>query len=106
MSLDACRQHDLYLAFEKLITIAKESEFYAKRLAGKDIRSTDELGLIEPLTFTDLSEHMYPASHAMCTGAYWGGFVLKSGGSTGVPKYSIYDKADVEHMITYALPAL
>jgi phenylacetate-coenzyme A ligase PaaK-like adenylate-forming protein len=99
-------QNEIDSALTKLASIASRSKFYAERLAGHHIQSTVDLEKIEPVTPADLSKYMYPADTVMSTGPFIGGFVLKSGGSTGIPKYSIFDKSDLDAMIDYAVPIL
>jgi phenylacetate-CoA ligase len=64
----------------------------------KSLQSIDDLSrlpIMETQTPQHIPKEMFPVV---------GGYVTRSGGSTGEPKYSIYDGADWERMISSAVP--
>lgn len=89
-----------------LILHAKKSVFYNKRLHGIKIESCDDLEKIPVLTRDEMEENMSPRGNGLCTGDYSGGYVSRSGGTTGEPKFSIYDGADWDSMIGNAVRVL
>ncbi|MFC1521762.1 acyl-CoA reductase [Elusimicrobiota bacterium] len=89
-----------------LIDKARCSKYYGRILKGLDIDSTDDLEKIPILTREKMEKNMPPQGIGLCTGPYQGGYVSRSGGSTGVPKFSIYDGHDWEAMIGSAVKAL
>ena len=86
----------------RLIAKARRSEFYSKRLSGLKIDSTEDLEKIPVLTRQEMDANIPPAGNGLSTGPWYGGYVSRSGGSTGKPKFSIYDGHDWEEMINNA----
>jgi len=89
-----------------LIRIARRSEFYGKRLKGIEIGGVEDLEKVPILTRGEMEAHMPPHGMGLSTGAPQGGYVSRSGGSTGEPKFSFYDGRDWEAMIDRAVPVL
>lgn len=87
----------------ELIEKARKSEFYGKRLKKIKIETTDDLVKIPMLTRPEMEKNMPPQGNGLSTGDYSGGYVSRSGGSTGIPKFSIYDNHDWDHMIDSAV---
>jgi phenylacetate-CoA ligase len=87
----------------RLIDRARLSGFYGSRLKGITIESTADLSKIPLLTRDDMEANMPPQGTGLCTGPYTGGYVSRSGGSTGEPKYSVYDSHDWDQMIGNAV---
>lgn len=90
----------------KLIDHAQQASFYAERLKGVVIDGVDDLRKIPTLTRDEMDLNMPPKGTGLQTGDYWGGYVSRSGGSTGEPKFSIYDAQDWENMIGEAVRVL
>ncbi|MBF0407203.1 MAG: hypothetical protein HQM10_07610 [Candidatus Riflebacteria bacterium] len=86
-----------------LIEKASKSEFYRTRFAGLIIDSVDDLEKIPVLTRSDMESNLPPGGTGLLTGEITGGYVSRSGGSTGEPKFSIYDGHDWEQMISNAV---
>ena len=87
---------------QNMIRHARKCAFYSERLKGIDIRTTGDLKKIPPLdraTWEDLGR-MHPGK--LATRNPCGGYVTRSGGSTGIPKFSCFDKTDWEAMIESA----
>ncbi|MBF0548276.1 MAG: hypothetical protein HQM08_27820 [Candidatus Riflebacteria bacterium] len=86
-----------------LIEKARNSKFYSKRLEGIEVEGASDLEKIPILTRADMESNLPPAGTGLLTGGYFGGYVSRSGGSTGEPKFSIYDSHDWEEMIGNAV---
>lgn len=90
----------------RLIDRARQSAFYGERFKGVVIDGVDDLRKVPILTREEMDANMPPKGTGLQTGEYWGGYVSRSGGSTGEPKFSIYDANDWEHMIAEAVRVL
>jgi len=88
----------------RLIDVARKSLFYGRRLKGVRIETTADLIKIPELTRDEMEANMPPQGEGLSTGAWSGGYVSRSGGSTGAPKFSVYDRHDWEAMIANAAP--
>lgn len=92
----------------KLIEKARHAPFYSERLKNLSVETVRDLRKISILTRQDMEANMPPAGSALQTSPgvlpFTGGYVSRSGGSTGEPKYSIYDGHDWEQMISQAVP--
>ncbi|MBF0407842.1 MAG: hypothetical protein HQM10_10840 [Candidatus Riflebacteria bacterium] len=97
------RQKVIDERLRRLIDHARLSEFYRERLSGIKINSTDDLCKIPVLSRVDMESNIPPRGTGLATKVYRGGYVSRSGGSTGEPKYSIYDGHDWEEMIQNAV---
>ena len=89
----------------RLIDHARCSPYYGKILKGIEIKGADDLHKI-PILTRDLMERGMGigGEHSLATSDnYSGGYVSRSGGSTGKPKFSIYDGHDWEMMISHAV---
>lgn len=84
-----------------LLEAAKRAPFYAERLAGKDIQGVGDLEMIPPLRRGEMEQGLPPAGTALATRPFQGGYVTRSGGSTGTPKFSLYDSNDWEHLVSH-----
>ncbi len=89
---------------QRLIEVARNSPFYGERLRGVEILTGADLAKIPILTRDQMEANLPPRSEGLATG-HWqpGGYVSRSGGSTGEPKFSIYDGHDWEQMIAHAV---
>ncbi|MFA6433707.1 MAG: acyl-CoA reductase [Elusimicrobiales bacterium] len=90
----------------RLLDAARRSPFYARRLEGLKIETVEDLPAIPRLTRAEMDSNMPPKGEGLCTGAWTGGYVSRSGGSTGEPKFSVYDRFDWERMIAHAVGVL
>lgn len=90
----------------ELVGVARHSLFYGKRFQGKQVETVADLVTLPVLTREEMESNMLPRSQALSTGDWSGGYVTRSGGSTGEPKYSIYDKQDWEMLVSEAVRAL
>jgi phenylacetate-coenzyme A ligase PaaK-like adenylate-forming protein len=86
-----------------LLDRAKASLFYARRLSRISVESVEDLPRIPILTREEMEENMLPYEAGLATGPWSGGYVARSGGSTGEPKFSIYDARDWDEMISHAV---
>lgn len=86
----------------ELLAVAQRSPFYSERLKGLNIRSVRDLAQVPSLTRGQMEANMPPQGNGLATGEYVGGYVSRSGGSTGTPKFSLYDATDWENMISHA----
>ncbi len=90
-----------------LLDEAKKSPFYGKRLEGVKIDGVADLPKIPALTRVEMETNMPPQGTGLATKAsITGGYVSRSGGSTGEPKFSLYDGHDWEQMISGAVRVL
>ncbi len=88
-----------------LVREARKSSYYEKILEGIEVKGIEDLSKIPILKRSDLENNMPPLSHGLATKKTHGGYVTRSGGSTGTPKFSYYDAEDWESMIVHALRA-
>ncbi|MFA6318463.1 MAG: acyl-CoA reductase [Elusimicrobiota bacterium] len=86
-----------------LIEKARRSEFYGKRLRGLKIETAADLAKVPVLTREEMEANMPPQGEGLATGPWAGGYVSRSGGSTGEPKFSVYDRHDWDAMIGHAV---
>lgn len=86
-----------------LIDHARRAPLYARRLERIEVEGADQLTHLPILTREDMDRGMPPKGEGLATGSYAGGYVSRSGGSTGEPKFSVYDGHDWEHMIDSAV---
>lgn len=87
----------------RLMDEARKSPFYAKRLRGISIETATDLRKIGILTREQMESNMPPQGEGLATGKWSGGYVTRSGGSTGEPKFSIYDREDWDRMVSHAV---
>ncbi|MBI4802163.1 MAG: hypothetical protein HY796_06530 [Elusimicrobia bacterium] len=107
--------------FKELIRTARASSYYSKIFKGLKIETIADLGKLPVLTREKMEANMPPRGYGLYTGdlkeklksslspfpgAITGGYVTRSGGSTGLPKFSIYDGRDWEEMISHAVRVL
>ncbi|MGE0174897.1 MAG: acyl-CoA reductase [Oligoflexales bacterium] len=87
----------------ELLSEAAKSEYYSKYDNLRKIDNIGDLVMIPILTGEQMAASMPPGSTALQTTKDWhGGYVSRSGGSTGEPKFSIYDEHDWKAMIQNA----
>ncbi len=86
----------------RLIARARKAPFYAERLKGLEIDTIEDLPRIPMLTREQMDANMPPKGAGLQTGPWRGGYVTRSGGSTGEPKFSVYDKADWDELVAHA----
>lgn len=89
-----------------LLRHAKNSKFYAARLNGLRLETVADLAKIPPLKREEMEANVPPAGTGLATKTSLGGYVSRSGGSTGIPKFSIYDAPDWERMIAHGAQIL
>lgn len=79
---------------EKLAALVKRAQnhspFYRDHLKGIDADAAFDLEAIPPLTKDLLVQNSPPVSDALLTGPLAGAYVLRSGGTTGSPKFSAF----------------
>jgi phenylacetate-coenzyme A ligase PaaK-like adenylate-forming protein len=83
----------------RLIDVARRSSFYGRRLKGVRVETAADLVKIPELTREEMEANMPPQGEGLGTGPWTGGYVSRSGGSTGAPKFSVYDGHDWDAMI-------
>ncbi|MBI5240270.1 MAG: hypothetical protein HY926_07335 [Elusimicrobia bacterium] len=83
----------------RLMDAARRSRFYGRRLKGLRVETAADLVRVPELTRDQMEANMPPQGEGLATGAWSGGYVSRSGGSTGAPKFSVYDQRDWEAMI-------
>lgn len=86
-----------------LIAKARGSAFYGERLKSLEIGGVGDLARIPVLTRAQMEAGMPPNSDSLSTGAWTGGYVTRSGGSTGEPKFSVYDKPDWDRLVEHGV---
>lgn len=86
----------------RLIENARASRFYGARLKGLKVETVADLKKVPILTRAEMEANMPPQGEALSTGPWQGGCITRSGGSTGAPKFSVYDGADWDRMIAHA----
>jgi phenylacetate-coenzyme A ligase PaaK-like adenylate-forming protein len=102
-TLSQARRRELIDArLRRLIEAARRSPFYGRRLKGVCIENAADLAKLPELTRDEMEANMPPQGEALATGVWSGGYVSRSGGSTGAPKFSVYDRRDWEAMIASA----
>lgn len=89
--------------FRELIKIAKKSPYYAEHFKDVEFDSLADLKNIPLLKREDWEANMLPASQNLQTRNSEGGYVTRSGGSTGIPKFSYFDKSDWDAMAITAV---
>lgn len=87
----------------RLADRARRSPFYARRLRKQPLDSIEALARFPILTREEMEAGMPPNGHALATGPWSGGYVTRSGGSTGAPKFSVYDGRDWDRMVEHAV---
>ena len=85
----------------RLIAKARRSPFYGERLKDLVIDGIDDLDRIPMLTRQEMDANMPPKSAGLSTGPWSGGYITRSGGSTGEPKFSVYDKPDWDCLVEH-----
>jgi phenylacetate-coenzyme A ligase PaaK-like adenylate-forming protein len=83
----------------RLIDVARRSRFYGARLKGLRVETVADLARLPELTRAEMEANMPPQGEGLGTGPWTGGYVSRSGGSTGAPKFSVYDRHDWEAMM-------
>ncbi|MBI5623576.1 MAG: hypothetical protein HY924_07350 [Elusimicrobia bacterium] len=86
-----------------LIAVARRSRFYGRRLKGLKVSGVRDLPRVPILTRAEMEANMPPQGEGLSTGPWSGGYVSRSGGSTGAPKFSVYDRRDWDAMIDSAV---
>jgi phenylacetate-coenzyme A ligase PaaK-like adenylate-forming protein len=84
----------------ELLAAAKRAPFYREYKKLDEVKSVKDLGKLPILTADLMNAGMPPQSTSLQTRDDWfGGYVSRSGGSTGEPKFSVYDGDDWRAMI-------
>ncbi|WP_239333424.1 phenylacetate--CoA ligase family protein [Frankia sp. CiP3] len=68
------------------------------------VRGLEDLPLLPIMDKADLEQYSLPFSRALCSGAPPTGEVLRSGGSSGAPRYVVYSRTDWHNMVREAIP--
>jgi len=84
-----------------LLTHARRAPYYAEALRGMRIDGVGDLPKAPVLTRQLMEAGLPPRGRGLETGEYRGGYVTRSGGSTGEPKFSFYDGADWECLVAH-----
>ena len=84
----------------EMIAIARTKSVYKDILPSRPIRSVDDLQYCKVMSRADL-DHFF-SHHIVDETKMSGGFVTRSGGSTGIPKFSYFNKLDWELMLISA----
>jgi phenylacetate-CoA ligase len=99
-TLTQARRRELIDArLRRIIDVAHRSPFYGRRLKGVSIETVADLANVPELTRDEMEANMPPQGEGLRTSPWTGGYVSRSGGSTGAPKFSVYDRHDWEAMI-------
>ena len=86
-----------------LIDEARSSQYYGAVLEGITVNGTEDLVRLPVLSRELMETNMPPQGTGLATGCDdGGGYVSRSGGSTGLPKFSVYDGHDWDQMIRNA----
>jgi phenylacetate-CoA ligase len=88
--------------FKKLISSAKRSQFYSKILKEIELNTIHDLPKI-PILTRDVWEKEMAEWNTLETKKSEGGYLTRSGGTTGTPKYSMTDGHDWEAMVNHAV---
>ncbi|MDD5656675.1 MAG: acyl-CoA reductase [Elusimicrobia bacterium] len=99
--LPEARRRLIDARLRRLIDAARQAPFYARRLKGLRVETVADLPEIPPLSREEMERNMPPRGEGLRTLAWSGGYVSRSGGSTGEPKFSVYDRRDWEAMIAH-----
>jgi phenylacetate-CoA ligase len=86
----------------QVVDIARGHDVYKERLKGVSIEGTHDLPKIPPLERPDMERLMNPATLAARSRLPSGGYITRSGGSTGDPKFSHFDDHDWSEMVQHA----
>ncbi|MFD4785331.1 phenylacetate--CoA ligase family protein [Rhodococcus qingshengii] len=100
-SRDASDHDRLSAQLRYLLDTAADTAFYAML---PQVHSIDELATLPILTKADLDAHAPPTSTAMTRTVRADGEVLRSGGTTGAPRYIVYSRQDWSNMVREAIP--
>jgi phenylacetate-coenzyme A ligase PaaK-like adenylate-forming protein len=84
----------------EMIAVARTKEVYRTALPNRPINGTDDLKHCKIMSRADLDPFFSHRITEECE--MTGGFVTRSGGSTGIPKFSYFNKCDWEHMLANA----
>ncbi len=98
------RESEINSRLRTLLRVAKKSLHYGEVLESKPVSSIQELARVPILTRELMEAGMPPQGEGLGTlRRPQGGYVTRSGGSTGKPKYSVYDGGDWENMMSEAV---
>ncbi|MCC7439989.1 MAG: AMP-binding protein [Bdellovibrionales bacterium] len=100
------RKEALDSRLRELVANARRASWYAQSLAGLEIHSLEDLERAPILTREVMEAQMAPQGSGLATrplSDVRGGYVTRSGGSTGRPKFSFYDGDDWAAMVTGAV---
>jgi phenylacetate-CoA ligase len=89
----------------RLLMQAKKAPYFAKVLANLQIDLIDSMEDLQKIAFLDRltwETRMFPGSSDLATQDPKGGYVTRSGGSTGAPKFSTFEKRDWQAMLDSA----
>lgn len=100
------RDNRINANLQQLIRHARQAPHYANVLANLEINTTADLCRVPILSREILEREMKPYGCGLITKPWQGGYVTRSGGSTGEPKFSIYDHDDWNTLIDHAVHVL
>ncbi|MFD3874616.1 phenylacetate--CoA ligase family protein [Streptomyces sp. NPDC058623] len=84
-----------------LVQQARRTPYYREL---PDVRGTADIALLPVLEKADLEAHSLPASRDLCSGATPSGEVLRSGATSGEPRFIVYSRTDWDNMVREAVP--
>lgn len=98
------RKEKIEARLRELAAVAKKSAYYGPLLEKQPLQTLEDLARFPILTRQLMEQNMPPRSSGLATSnQIGGGYVTRSGGSTGEPKYSVYDGPDWEAMMSEAV---
>lgn len=80
----------------RIIELARQTPFYRERLQGIDLKSEYPLCDVPVLTSSDLRAHVPPSGRSLLSREGLNCSVFQSGGTTGVPKTSLFSYEEME----------
>ncbi|GAA2142566.1 hypothetical protein GCM10009760_27830 [Kitasatospora kazusensis] len=84
-----------------LVEQARRSPYYREL---PRVAKLADLELLPVLDKSALEQHSLPAGRGLCSGARPSGEVLRSGATTGPPRYIVYSRTDWNNMMREAVP--
>ncbi|OII62932.1 AMP-dependent synthetase [Streptomyces sp. CC53] len=100
---DAGRDARMAARLRLLTARARRHPYYADLPEVDGVRGLAALPVLEK---ADLEAHSPPAGRGLCSGGPATGEVLRSGATSGDPRYIVYSRADWDNMVREAVPVL
>lgn len=90
-----------------IVDVAKSFPFYQKRLEKIDIETLSDLSKAPVITREEYENNLSSTKDGQTSKSIFekGGYITRSGGSTGVPKFSYFDHIDWNEMVNHAMKA-